>query len=255
MTSHRCFLPGAGRPENVEATITPQLSNHFRANRYDRQNLLSLNFSNLYFQSMDMQQFYFTWKLQPRVSPWNEDLINNRKVENKFAKNDRQFCFFGSCSTNLRTDSSRQIVWHQHCAYHHTWKSHKSYQNGQLWSCFWTPHLWAFFGLYCFTTSLHLVFTGIICLSMEWQCSDSILMQLLLISSSNGLILNSLLITFSGLLLVVLSVMWRNLGNVSYLSKSLQLQYVHSGILETNTSCIFNIAIVIYTPKKTSISF
>lgn len=91
--------------------------------------------------------------------------------------------------------------------------------------------------------------------SMKWQCSHLILMQLFLISSSNGLTLNSLSIAFSGLLLVVLSVMWRNLGNVSYLSKSLQLQYVHSGILETNTSRIFNIAIVICTPKKTSISF
>ena len=43
-------------------------------------------------------------------------------------------------------------------------------------------------------------------------------------------------------------------------SKSLQLQYVHSGILETNISCIeaslfFIIAIVICTQKKTSISF
>ena len=86
------------------------------------------------------------------------------------------------------------------------------------------------------------------------------LMQLFLISSGSGLTLNSLSFAFLGLSLVVLSVKGKNFVMFHISSKSLQLQYVYSGILETNISCIeaslfFIIAIVICTQKKTTISF
>ena len=85
-------------------------------------------------------------------------------------------------------------------------------------------------------------------------------MQLFLISPGSGLTLNSLSFAFLGLSLVVLTVKWKNFVMFHISSKSLQLQYVNSGILENNISCIeaplfFIIAIVICTQKKTSISF
>ena len=66
------------------------------SNWYDSQNFLRLNFSNLYLPSMDIQQFYLTWKLQPWVFPWN--YIINIQRQQKVQQHNLQVLFFKNCS-------------------------------------------------------------------------------------------------------------------------------------------------------------
>ena len=114
-------------PENVEATMTPLLSNYLmNANRYDLQNVLGLNFLILYLPSMNIQQFHLTWKLQSRVFSWNEDLSIKLKSKTNCQKITYIFDFLEAVPLILEQTLRLHIFWHQDCAYHHTWKSHKS---------------------------------------------------------------------------------------------------------------------------------
>ena len=85
-----------------------------------------------------------------------------------------------------------------------------------------------------------------------------LLMQLFMTKSSKPLTLKSLSTAFSGLFLSLLSLAWRNLCKVSYLfSVVVETMWSYLNSLDQYILCllIFTIAIVIWIPKKVSISW
>ena len=96
-----------------------------------------------------------------------------------------------------------------------------------------------------------------ICSSIEWLFSGSILMQLFLTKSSNGLTLKSLSFELLRLFRESLSFAWRNFLNVSYRFSVIVMatrSYRNSGDQYILHWDILTIALVIWIPKNTSIS-